>query len=313
MNVKKTISVLDFIISSEKHNILLHVECVAGRKGLRNQLTNALNRPGLALNGVFSQFGEDRAHLFGLGEVQFLYDLEKEKKITKILENFFSHNVSCCIISHVSPEHKPPQIFVDFCERYNCPLLYTTLSTYDFSVRLYRVLNRCFAPTELMHGVFMDIRDLGVLITGKSGIGKSENALGILERGFNKLIADDVVLLERIDESTIVGRSPDTSHYKHHLEIRGVGIINLPQMFGITAMLKSKTLNMIINMEEWNHEYELNIERLEQEQFTSVMGVEIPYVSIPVKIGRNIPLLIETAVIKQRLKFMGYHEEDPFV
>ncbi len=313
MNVKKTISVLDFIISSEQHHISLCLECVAGRKGLGNKLTNALNRPGLALNGVFAQFGENRAHLFGLGEIQFLHDLEKENKLAKILEKFFSHKVGCCIVSHSSSQHKPPRLFVDLCEQHNCPLLYTTLSTYDFSVRLYRVLNRCFAPTELVHGVFMDIRDLGVLITGKSGVGKSESALGILERGFNKLIADDVVLLERIDESTVIGRSPDASHYKHHLEIRGMGIINLPQMFGINVMLKSKALNMIVNMEEWSPDYESNLDRIEREQFTSIMGVKIPYVSIPVKVGRNIPLLVETAVIKQRLKFMGYHEEDPFV
>lgn len=308
-----SISVLDFLISSERYNIPLYMECVAGRRGLFKPLTNALNRPGLALNGIFSNFGESRAHLFGRGEVEFLYELEKKGALEGILKQFFSHKVSCCIVSHIE-EQKPPELLAQFCEEHDCPLLYSSLQTYELSIRIYRVFNRCFAPTMLMHGVFMDIRDLGVLLTGKSGIGKSENALGILERGFSRIIVDDAVLLERVDESTILGSSPDASRYKHHLEIRGIGFINLSQMFGINIMLKSKTLNMVVHLEEWGDKNEAELDRLEQEHFTEILGVQVPFVTVPVKVGRNIPLLIETAVLKHRLKLLGYHgKEDPFL
>ena len=310
---KSKISILDIIIESDKHHIPLNITCMAGRKNLSNKITQTINRPGLALNQFFNNFGEERIQIFGRGEVNFLYELEKQNKLKEVLENFFSHDIPCCIVSHI-PENTPPDMFIQICKEKNCPLLFSSLSTSEMSIRLYRIINRCFAPSKIYHGVFVDIRDLGVLITGDSGVGKSESALGILARGNSRLIADDTVLLERTDETTIVGRSPDISRYKHHLEIRGLGFVNLSQIFGINVMLKSKKLNMVIQLREWDREIENKMDRLEHTQSIEIFGIDIPLVTIPVKAGRDIPLIIETAVIKRRLQLMGYHgKEDPFL
>ncbi len=312
MSEQQSVTVLDILTSFRFQKNSIQLTCVAGRKGLLNPVTSALNRPGLALNGYFEYFGKDRIQLFGQGEIGFLHALEKKKKIKGILKRYFERKVSCCVVSHIN-NNMPSKTFIEFCNKYNCPLLYSPLSTYELSMRLYRVLNNFFSPSELMHGVFMDIGDVGVFIKGKSGVGKSEAALGLLSSGSNRLVADDVVLFRRIDD-TIIGTPPNITRYKHHLEIRGLGFVNLSQIYGINVMLNRKELEIIIELVEWNKSYTENLDRFEREEYTNVLGVKVAYLKVPIKAGRNVSNIIETAAIKHRLKVMGYHgKEDPFL
>jgi HPr kinase/phosphorylase len=223
---------------------------------------------------------------------------EEQSQSFKVL---FSYSIPCCIFSHGLT---PPRDFTDAANEMNCPVLQTPLESTLFSSRLLRVFSNIFAPKRSIHGVLVEVFGVGIIIMGDSGVGKSETALELIDRG-HRLIADDIVELRCVNGNTILGQGSN-KHISHHMEIRGLGIINVSQQHGVGAISEQKEVHLVIELEEWDSEK--IYDRLGTETITmDLLGVKIPLIVIPVKPGRNLPIIIETAAKNERLKSMGYH------
>lgn len=311
------VSVLDIITKGATSDFGLHLACQAGRKGMHKQVIQTINRPGLALNMVFFEFGEHRIQLFGKGEHEFIHELDRQNKLHNFLEEFFTHSIPCCIFTHTN-EKKPPQLMIEKCEKYDCPLLYSEKTTADVYAGLFRVMNDLFAPTIVEHGVFLEVYDLGILIQGDSGIGKSEVALELLDKGKYRLVADDAVLFKKMNDHTIIGSSMNVAEgnrqYQYNLEIRGLGLVNISQIYGVGTILDREKLNVVIDLQPWDDDKVHDDRLVEKNEFIDILGVPIPYYLLHLKTGRNMSLLIETAARKHRLTTMGFHgKENPYL
>ena len=204
---------------------------------------------------------------------------------------------------------RPNEVFIRLCEESGCPLLQTGLSSSDFSARIIRALSNVFAPKETIHGVLVEVFGIGILIRGDSGVGKSETALELIERG-HRLVADDAVEIRCVSGNILLG-SGANKVIGHHMEIRGLGIINITHLFGVGAIRDKKQIQLVVELEHW--ESDKDYDRIgSQDVTTEILGVQIPYLKIPVKPGRNVPILIETAAMNERLKEMGYYSAKEF-
>lgn len=297
---------LDLLALDLKEHDTLDLKCIGGRQGLvREILIPDLNRPGLALSGFFDSFAYQRIQLFGRGEVAFLLKIVSEGKIENI-EQLFTYNLPCCIFTH---NLEPPKLFLDLAEKSNCPVLQTSLESSEFTARILRVLSAIFAPRISIHGVLVEVYGLGILILGDSGVGKSETALELIERG-HRLVADDVVEISCRNGNSLIGQGANKI-IGHHMEIRGLGIINITQLYGVGSIRERKEVQIVAKLEEWdaNKVYD----RLGTEQLTmEILGVQVPKLEIPVKPGRNVPIILETAAMNERLKSMGYYSAKEF-
>lgn len=292
-------------IDLKEHN-KLQLSCIAGRSGLANKITSSkISRPGLPLSGFFDSFAGNAVQIFGHGEQSYL-DMLVDKNEYDNLKELFSYQVPCCIFTH---NYTPSDKFIELAEETSTPLLKTPLVSSDFSRLIYQLLDDLFAPTQTIHGVFVEVYGIGVLITGDSGVGKSETALELIERG-HRLISDDTVKLRNINSSLLVG-SGENPMLAHHMEIRGIGIINLANIFGVGAIRDKKLVQLIVHLEEWDSNK--NYDRVGEDTMKDTfLGVDIPKLVIPVKPGRNIPIIIETAARNERLKQLGYHSAKEF-
>lgn len=303
---EKKFTVLDILDLDLKEHNSLNLNCLSGRKGLTRELTIPdLNRPGLALSGFFDSFAAERVQLFGLGEVSFLEKLEREQK-TDTIQKLFSFQIPCCIFTH---NLQPTKTFSQLAEQAECPVLQTNLPSSEFSSRILRILSNLFAPRKTLHGVLMEVFGLGILLLGDSGVGKSETALELIERG-HRLVADDVVEIRCLNGNNLQGCGANKL-IGHHMEIRGLGIINITQLYGVGSVLDQNEVQLIVKLEEWdaNKVYD----RLgTEEKSMDILGVSVPMLEIPVKPGRNIPIIIETAAMNERLKSMGYFSAKEF-
>ena len=299
-------TVLDLVDIDLKEHNSLSLSCIGGRKGLAREITMPdLNRPMGAIMGFFEDFAFQRIQLFGRGEVSFLRRLESSGE-TQTIAEMFKRPVPCCIFTHGLVPHKE---FFDIAEAAQCPLLQTTLGTAEFSARLIRVLGEIFAPRQSIHGVLAEVYGLGVLILGDSGVGKSETALELIHRG-HRLVADDVVEMHCINGNILMGEGANKI-IGHHMEVRGLGIINITHLFGVRAIRDRKQIQLVVLLEEW--EASKNYDRLgSKDQFMEFLGVSIPKLEVPVKPGRNIPIIIEVAAMNERLKKMGYNSSREF-
>jgi HPr kinase/phosphorylase len=298
---EKSFTVLDLLDLELKGQNSLHLRCLSGRKGLANEITVPdLNRPGLALSGFYDSFAYQRVQLFGQGETAYIEKLVAEEQ-SQVFNQLFSYSIPCCIFSRGLT---PPQDFTEAADKVGCPVLQTTLESTQFSSRILRIFSNIFAPRQTIHGVLVEVFGVGMIILGDSGVGKSETALELIERG-HRLVADDIVELRCVNGNTILGQGSN-KFISHHMEIRGLGIINVSQLFGVGAIREQKEVQLIIKLEEWdtNKIYD----RLGTDtQAMDLLGVKIPSIVIPVKPGRNLPIIIETAAKNERLKSMGYH------
>ena len=294
--MEKRIQVKNFL--DDTGNIDLQIRLVAGGSGLGREIrVGDINRPGLTLAGFYDFFAFDRIQIFGLGESAYLRQLSDERK-RAALEKFFSFEVLCCIFTH---NEEPDRMFLEFADRHGVPVFVTQKDTTKFTSSLVYLLNEAFAPTVTLHGTFVDVYGIGVLLMGKSGVGKSECALELVERG-HRFIADDVVEIKRVDESILMGGGSPL--LKHHMEIRGLGIINVKDIFGIRSVRDRKRVELVILMEDWdkNKQYD----RLGLEETThNILDIHVPSIMVPVRPGRNIPIIVETAALNQRLKKLG--------
>lgn len=299
-------TVLDLIDLDLKEHNALNLKCLGGRPGLVRTISEPeINRPGLTLSGFFDEFAFERIQLFGRGESAYITKMEAENDIS-ILEKIFSYPIPCCVFSN---SFKPPERFMVIAEKAECPILQTDLPSGEFALRLMRALNNIFAPKEVIHGVLVEVFGIGVLIRGSSGVGKSETALELIERG-HRLISDDSVELRRINGNLLQG-APQNKSLGYHMEIRGLGIINISHLFGVGAIRDRKQVQLVVELEEWQSDKVYD--RLGSgDTYREILGVKIPSLVVPVKPGRNIPILIETAAMNERMKKMGYFSAREF-
>lgn len=300
------ITVLDLLDLDLKEHDALSLKCIGGRGGLVREIKEAdINRPGLTLSGFFENFAYHRVQVFGRGESAFVEKLDNENE-TATIRKLFTYPIPCCIFTH---SLKPNRHFLEIAEEAECPTLQTDLPTSDFSVRLMRALSNIFAPRQTIHGVFVEVFGIGVLITGDSGVGKSETALELIERG-HRLICDDSVELKCINGNVLMGAGKNL-YMGHHMEIRGLGIINVAHLFGVGAIRDRKQVQLVVHLEEWDSTK--IYDRIGSgDNMVEYIGVSVPSLIIPVKPGRNIPIIVETAAMNERLKKMGYYSAREF-
>jgi HPr kinase/phosphorylase len=303
---QKRFTVLDLIDIDLKEHNSLNLRCIGGRKGLAKEISVPnVNRPGLGIMGFFESFAYDRIQIFGRGETAAIKKIAKEQK-TDTIKQMFTYPLPCCIFTHsLSPE----QVFFEEAEKAECPILQTDLETSEFVIRLTRIISNIFAPSKSIHGVLVEVYGLGILILGDSGVGKSETALELIERG-HRLVSDDVVEIHCVNGNILMGQGANRI-IGHHMEIRGLGIINITHLFGVRAIRDRKEVQLVVVLGAWDSAK--NYDRLGlEEQFMEILGVSVPKLEIPVKPGRNIPIILEVAAMNERLKKMGYNSSKEF-
>ena len=257
------------------------------------------NRPGLQFSGYFEFFANNRMQILGMAELSYFNTLD-DKTRRERLEKYFSYEMPCIIVCR---DLECPCDIVSMARRYDVPIYRSSMDTTRFQALAIIYLNRQFAPRKTIHGVLIDVHGVGVLLTGDSGVGKSESALELVKRG-HQLVADDVVEVSRVSENRLTGEAPEMVRY--FMEIRGIGIIDIRAMYGIGAVIQSKTIDMVIHLEHWVNEREYDRLGME-EAMTEVLDVKVPHILLPVKPGRNLAIVIEVAARNFQLRRLGYN------
>ncbi|NLA72155.1 MAG: HPr(Ser) kinase/phosphatase [Clostridiaceae bacterium] len=257
-----------------------------------------VTRPGLQLAGYFKHFGPDRMQLIGNMEMAYLDSLSKQEKII-CLGKLFATGIPCLILSR---SHEPFPELLSCAEQHSIPVLQSDESTATIYSSLVKYLNVELAPRCLMHGVLVEVLGEGVLILGESGVGKSETALELVKRG-HRLIADDMVEARRVSDTTLLGMAPE--NIRHLIEIRGLGILDVKELYGVSAVKVQENIDFIINMEFWD-ENKVYSRLGNEDEVTSILGVSVPSVTIPVRPGRNLAIIVEFGAINFRNKRMGH-------
>ena len=283
------------LLDREDHG--MDFELLAGFQGIdRPVFTWDVNRPGLALSGYLDYFANDRVQILGNTEIHYMERVEPAELANRIA-NMFAFEIPASILSR---NLMPQPIFLDMCNRYGIPVLRSTMSTDEAISRIILILAQEFAPESNLHGTAVDVYGVGCLIVGKPGIGKSESALELVERG-HRLVADDYVEIQRRENSI----HAKTNHVlKHFIEIRGLGMIDLRSVFGVGSVRDFKRIGLVLELAEWSTVTEFDRLGLTT-SFTEILGVRIPYLRIPVRPGRNIAIIIEVAALNWRLKELG--------
>lgn len=261
--------------------------------------TPDINRPALQMAGYFDHFASERVQIIGYVEYTYLKHLTKEQRVP-VYEKFLSSEIPCVIFSSLT---EPDEEFLELAIKYNKPLLATDKGTSQFMADIIRALSTMLAPCISIHGVLVDVYGEGVLLMGESGVGKSEAALELVKRG-HRLVTDDVVEIRKIDEETLVGRSPAIT--RHFIELRGIGIVDVKELFGVSSIRESKQIDMVIRLEEWNKDKEYDRLGL-NEEYTEFLGTKVVCHTLPIRPGRNLAVIVETAAANNRQKKLGYN------
>ena len=260
---------------------------------------NDVNRPGLQLMGFYEYFNPERIQIIGKMEFAYLSTID-EKTRRERLQRLFSQRIPALIITRELPYF--PEM-LELATEFEVPLLRSKESTSNFIAGLIAFLNLTLAPRITRHGVLIEIYGEGVFITGESGVGKSETAIELVKRG-HRLVADDAVEIRKVSNISLVGSSPD--NIRHFLELRGIGIINARRLFGIGAVKMTEKIDLVVELEQWNSEKIYDRMGVDTE-FVNILGVKIPCLTIPVKPGRNLAVILEVAAMNNRQKKMGYN------
>lgn len=281
------------------------LELISGEEGINRPIvTSDLSRPGIELAGYFNFYPAERIQLIGKTELTFterLHDMDRQDRFERLCTD-----ITPAII--ISRGMEVPNDLVEASERESVPLLRTKQKTTRFSSLLTNYLESKLAPTTAVHGVLVDVYGVGVLITGKSGVGKSETALELVKRG-HRLVADDCVEIRQEDENTLVGTSPEL--IEHLLEIRGLGIINVMTLFGAGAVRSYKRISVVMDLELWDQNKQYDRLGLDEEKM-KIIEMDLPKLTIPVRPGRNLAVIIEVAAMNFRLKRMGVNAAEQF-
>ena len=284
----------------------LNLEVVYTGRGVITLSSMSVERPGLQLaGGFFNYFDSKRIILLGLSEYEYLRTFSSEGRMEKLKQLFLHGELPCVILSRDLPAL--PEL-VDIAKEFSCPIFRSPKVTTDLMSDLFIYLNRLLAPSVSEHGVLMEVFGVGILLTGKSGVGKSETAMELIKRG-HRLIADDNVIIKEI-ANELYGTAPDIIRY--FMELRGIGIINVKSMYGSGSVLDEKKIQLIIQLENWQQGKEYD--RIGDEMSTtSYFGIKIPKLTIPVSPGRNLAIIIEVAARNFRLKSMGYDASEELI
>ena len=258
-----------------------------------------INRPALQLAGYLEHFAKERVQIIGYVEFTYLQHLDAEEcRFT--YERFVSSQIPCVIFSTMT---QPTEEMLELAVKYNVPTFTTDRTTSSFMAEIIRWLGVQLAPCISIHGVLVDVYGEGVLITVESGIGKSEAALELIKRG-HRLVSDDVVEIRKVSDVTLVGSAPDIT--RHFIELRGIGIIDVKTLFGVESVKDTQSIDLVIKLEEWDKEKEYDRLGL-TEEYTEYLGNKVVCHSLPIRPGRNLAIIVESAAVNHRQKKMGYN------
>ena len=284
----------------EENRVRLGLELVAGEKGLSNVIISPeLNRPSLALTGFIDLFTYNRVQIIGNTELLYLSTLPKEKR-TGSFEIICQFDLPCLILTN---GRRPPSNVKVLCDKRDIPIIVTSLSTTQFVHLFSYYLDDVFAPTTIMHGTLVDVYGMGLFFTGRPGIGKSEVTLDLIERG-HRLVADDIVHINRKSRGIIVGTGNELT--RSLIEIRGVGIVDVQQMFGVRATRLQKRIEIEVQLVDWDANKPMNRTGLD-ENVTTILDVDIPKVEVPIYPGKYIAVIVESIALNHLLKMRGYN------
>lgn len=277
----------------------LHLEVLSGKGGLGREISvPEINRPGLALGGFFDNFRWERVQIIGRGEHAYINKVAL-KKTPETLKEIFGFKIPCIVFTH---NLKPQDELIKFSNQFHVPLLVSGLETAVLIAEISNYLEEKISPTITLHGDLVDVYGLGVFISGDSGIGKSECALELIKRG-HMIVSDDLVKVQHRSGGALIGK-PANDIMKHHMEVRGMGIIDVKQLFGVSSILDYSRIELVIHLEMWDAAKEYDRVGLEEHSL-EVLGIRIPRIIMPVRPGRNLAVLIEVAALYQRLKSRG--------
>ena len=291
------IQTVDMLLMVEKLNLknLTPDIDLTGRK----LASPEINRPAIQLSGYFEHFATERVQILGYVEYTYLQSRSDEEK-KPIYERFFSSNIPCVVYTSRT---EPEPYALEMANKYDVPVFYSDKKTSNFMAAIIGWLNVQLAPRISIHGVLVDVYGEGVLIMGESGIGKSEAALELIRRG-HRLVTDDVVEIHKVSDDTLVGRSPEIT--KHFIELRGIGIVDVKTLFGVECVKETQAIDMVIKLEDWDKDKEYDRLGL-TEEYTEFLGNKVVCHSLPIRPGRNLAIIVETAAVNNRQKKMGYN------
>lgn len=278
----------------------LGLKLVAGANGLKRIIREpTVNRPGLVMAGFTRYFANKRVQVIGNAEAYFLKSLPPAEQAERY-ERFFSFKIPCVVFSR---NLRPDKLFLKFAENVDLPVFQCPLVTMKFINLATLALEMMFAPRGTEMGSMVDILGVGAIIRGESGIGKSESVLALIERGYS-LVADDITKVTLVDGREVIGTSAELT--RNHMEVRGIGIINVAAMFGVKSIRSEKRVDLVITLKAWNEVADVDRLGMEQE-FVKILGVDVPHITIPVRPGRDLARLIEVAAYQTKLKMSGYN------
>lgn len=258
-----------------------------------------INRPALQLAGFFDHFDNERVQIIGRVEAAYMKQMSDDDKRERY-DRLLSYNIPCIIYCR---NEVPDELMIEVARKYKIPLLQASQVTSSFEAEIIRWMKVELAPTISIHGVLVDVYGEGVLITGESGIGKSEAALELIKRG-HRLVTDDVVEIRKVSDETLIGTAPEIT--RHFIELRGIGIIDVKTLFGVESVKETQGIDMVIHLEDWDKEKEYDRFGLEEE-YTEILGNKVVCHNLPVRPGRNLAVIVESAAVNWRQKKMGYN------
>jgi HPr kinase/phosphorylase len=289
----------------DAHATTLGLELVAGAQGLNRLIREpTVNRPGLALSGFYNYFAPKRVQVFGSAELSYLQSLPAAERKER-LRRFFGCAIPCLVLARHS---KLPPNLREMADRAGVPVFRTPMITMKFINAATIALELEFAPRRSEHGSMVDILGVGTLIRGASGIGKSECVLSLLERGYS-LVSDDITRFRALEGRDLVGSSAELTRF--HMEVRGIGIINVASIFGVRSIRTEKSLDLVVTLKDWREMEDVDRHGL-QRQFYKILGISIPHVIIPVRMGRDLGHLVEVAALDHKLKSHGVDSAQDF-
>jgi len=282
------------------HASTLELSLLAAAGGLKRTIREpTVNRPGLVLTGFTRYFAYKRLQVIGNAEAFYLKSLAAEER-PKRYETFFSYKIPCVVFSR---NLHPDKLFLKAAEQANVPIFRCPLVTMKFINLATLALEMMFAPRGTEMGSMVDILGVGVIIRGESGIGKSESVLALIERGYS-LVADDITKVTLVDGREVIGTSAEIT--RNHMEVRGIGIINVAAMFGVKSIRQDKKVDLVVTLKSWNEVADMDRLGMEQE-YVQILGIDVPHITIPVRPGRDLARLIEVAAFQTKLKSGGYN------
>jgi HPr kinase/phosphorylase len=289
----------------ERHGERLGLKLIAGKEGMRRRIkVPEAHRPGLSLSGYLKNYSGKRILIFGKAEIEYLRHLDPSVRINR-LESILSFPTPAIIIAR---GYRSPKELLNLCEKNNIPLLRASMTTMNLLSKLTLLLTEEFSPSVNYHGTLVEVFGVGVLIQGDSSVGKSEAALGLIERG-HRLITDDIVKVKKREGGYLEGFGAELT--RHHMEIRGIGIINVAHLYGAVCVRDNKSIDIVVKLEAWDDHNFYDRVGID-EKHCDILGIKLPYHILPVKPGRDVVLLLETIALNHRLKRMGYNSAKEF-